>query len=1098
MKKVIWFVFASLLVTFTSCQYDDSALKEDISDLKERVGTLETKVKALSETTIPGLQTIVNNLQKKVFVDKVTPTEDGYTISFSDGTTANITNGVIGHDGHSPLVGVKLEDGVYYWTIDGELVNGEDGKPLPVQGAAPQFRITDGVLEVSFDGTTWGPVSVTGNPIIVKIDRSGANCIITLSDGSTITVPVSNPFALVIDADLAGLGISANSSLAVPYSVKGAAALDNVTVDVLSSTAGISAKVNATTAIQGEIIITATDVTTGKIFVYADNNQGKTNIKSITLETGTLTGVAEVERIAADGGTIPVSVTTNIAYSINVSDGAESWIHVPAITKATHTDNLEITIDANTTAAYRYGTVALVNTATGEAIETWDIVQDPVAGEPVDIASIRKLPDGEAVSATGIVSAASKKGALIIDANGAYLYVTTATPVAIGDEINFAGVKKTDEQTNLVYVETTTVEVASSDNEIYELDQMYIGYGENYNSIKTGTAGILSKVEDEYVLTTPYIPAIMIETPLDEAAFEALVDKPVIVEGYTNGVFVDLDEAFNFIGYYNFIANSVKGIEFTENPAWTLTYNGTISESYGGTVYEMEDILNTVTEGSQDYYAYYGITIYSEEDLAEAGSIANLAMKEALNVSDNIIFYFSRYGETIEDDARIETGSFYPDAVDYGKYIVFATGLDENGYPTGKYAYLEFEKVDPHVPALYEDFLGTMVLDGKTIWTIEEKVNGESYTVTGINGQGDYAVEAKFVDGYFHFVEQNVVAETETTAGVYLAGVFNKSSVLYPMRPDVEPSTLFTVSYLTDGSIAAEAQTGPSGYKFESFTFLSVAAGSITGNTALVSIPTEIEITKEAVVIDPLQVEYTTGDRIGRAEKEELFAKKWIVMGDLEGEEGFAGKREYLSLAQIAEAEDKADDVDLVTVSGLSLGFADGDDKIEFEWYNGYLYFLTGNTVTWLFNDTYYLRFVQYSSKYGLFKYDYYNIGVKVADGIIAFVDTDGYGVDQFALEAYSDEACTDDLGYLLMFKNMLFVDLDVYETLSNATAAIKNIDPMTLRKAAAEANIAIKAKKRGSLAPAGKEVSLTVATVPAASDKEHRTTQRTRAELVK
>ena len=40
MKKVIWFVFASLLVTFTSCQYDDSALKEDISDLKERVGTL--------------------------------------------------------------------------------------------------------------------------------------------------------------------------------------------------------------------------------------------------------------------------------------------------------------------------------------------------------------------------------------------------------------------------------------------------------------------------------------------------------------------------------------------------------------------------------------------------------------------------------------------------------------------------------------------------------------------------------------------------------------------------------------------------------------------------------------------------------------------------------------------------------------------------------------------------------------------------------------------------------------------------------------------------------------------------------------------------
>lgn len=71
-------------------------------------------------------------MEGKVYVSKVDPIADGYRITFSDGTTAEIKNGAAG--AAAPVIGIdKDTDGLYYWTrtIDGKtewLLNEENEK----------------------------------------------------------------------------------------------------------------------------------------------------------------------------------------------------------------------------------------------------------------------------------------------------------------------------------------------------------------------------------------------------------------------------------------------------------------------------------------------------------------------------------------------------------------------------------------------------------------------------------------------------------------------------------------------------------------------------------------------------------------------------------------------------------------------------------------------------------------------------------------------------------------------------------------------------------------------------------------------------------
>ena len=217
MKKTFTFLMVALLgFALTGCR---QKIWDEIDKLDDRVTALEDAVKKTNKD-ISALQAIVDALQKNVYVTDVITTSEGYTIQFSDGTSAVISNG---QDGvNAPVISVRQDtDGFYYWTLDGEWLivdgkkvraNGKDG----VDGTngingkdaiTPQVRINEDTKEweISTDGgLTWIPTGVIAEgkdgedgSVIVGGDSEGSlfesvdtsskeYVIITLADGTEL------------------------------------------------------------------------------------------------------------------------------------------------------------------------------------------------------------------------------------------------------------------------------------------------------------------------------------------------------------------------------------------------------------------------------------------------------------------------------------------------------------------------------------------------------------------------------------------------------------------------------------------------------------------------------------------------------------------------------------------------------------------------------------------------------------------------------------------------------------------------------------------------------------------------------------------------
>lgn len=64
------------------------------------------------------------------------------------------------------------------------------------------------------------------------------------------------------------------------------------------------------------------------------------------------------------GGTLPVTIERNVAYTVEISTDAQAWIH-PVATKALVSEQLAFDIDENTTELLRYGEIYLKGKASG-------------------------------------------------------------------------------------------------------------------------------------------------------------------------------------------------------------------------------------------------------------------------------------------------------------------------------------------------------------------------------------------------------------------------------------------------------------------------------------------------------------------------------------------------------------------------------------------------------------------------------------------------------------------------------------------------------------------------------------------------------------
>jgi hypothetical protein len=306
-------LFVACLAVIAVACYDDTELKNQISELEARIDALEIVKEAYE-----------NNF----FITSVAEIANGYTISFSNGKTATITNGINGTNG---------EPGK----------DGEDGDTLIESIVVGQYEVT-----------------------------------FTLTDGRVITIPIGSPLSIEFDtADL--VAMSPSSTRSINYTVTSIA--DKVVVEVDAS-ADIKAKVTPKdqTGFSGKIQITTGAVIDeySKVIVFVSNGD-KVIMRAIYFEESGLQVEEDATEKEApgDGGEMVLEFLSNVECEVVIPTEAQSWISVVPATRALETQTITLDIKPNDTEEPRSAVVTVQSEDGALSIE-YTISQEAGTPEP--------------------------------------------------------------------------------------------------------------------------------------------------------------------------------------------------------------------------------------------------------------------------------------------------------------------------------------------------------------------------------------------------------------------------------------------------------------------------------------------------------------------------------------------------------------------------------------------------------------------------------------------------------------------------------------------------------------------------------------------
>ena len=421
MKKLFYFIIAAVFAVGCSEAYDDSALTGRVDNLEDRVSKLEILCSQMN-TNILSLQTLVNALSQNDYITNVAPIsrngeEVGYTITFKSGKTITIyhgedgkdgqdgadgkdgingengADGKDGKDGSTPIIGVKLFNGVYYWTLNGEWLLDDDGNKIKAvgtdgkDGITPQLKIEEGYWYISYDnGSSWkqlgkatgedgkdgqdGKDGKDGDSFFQSVTQDDEYVYFTLADGTQITLAKEQ--ALEITFNTEECFVNGGESYEVTYTITGAdadtkvaaMAQDNYTVKVVP----IDYK-------SGKIVVTApsADITESQVLVFV--SKGTQTIMRVLYfaEKVILTVSTDSVALEYDDTTFEVKVTTNLDYTVHIPEEASSWLSV-ASTRAIREETLSFAVEENTTAERRSTIVELRNN--GKTVQSIAVSQD--------------------------------------------------------------------------------------------------------------------------------------------------------------------------------------------------------------------------------------------------------------------------------------------------------------------------------------------------------------------------------------------------------------------------------------------------------------------------------------------------------------------------------------------------------------------------------------------------------------------------------------------------------------------------------------------------------------------------------------------------
>ena len=393
MKKILLTLLSAAALLVCACdKYDDTPLRNELSSLEQRVKNLEDLCSKLN-TNIASIQTLMQNIDSKIAIERVVtlPDNEGYLITFSDGASITVYNGLDGKaggkgdkgdkgdqgdPGEAPAIGVAQEDGVLYWTVNGEWLLDDEGNKIPVvgpkgdqgeqgeqgepgkngsngsngtngkngeNGVTPQLKIEDGKWMVSYDnGSSWKEVTTSGdnpyNTMALTIEETEDAYIITL-DGESYTISkaaeAAVTFQIKVDSDEVAIS---GESVKLSYTLTGG---DETTHVVAEGSVRAEVDESACT-----VTIYGDADTEGYVILRAiRNSDGVYSAQYISVSGGVLEILeGESFEVPAAGQDIEVKVKTSMEYDfVDVPD----WITVSPETKTVRTEIRTLTVAAN-------------------------------------------------------------------------------------------------------------------------------------------------------------------------------------------------------------------------------------------------------------------------------------------------------------------------------------------------------------------------------------------------------------------------------------------------------------------------------------------------------------------------------------------------------------------------------------------------------------------------------------------------------------------------------------------------------------------------------------------------------------------------------
>lgn len=333
MKKTLVSLLAITLCLAACEKYDDSALVERIDQLDSRVQELETKLVQVS-SNINSLQSAIATLQSQDYVTDVKPLYGkdgvsiiGYQIIYK---TAPATNLYISYP---ETLGMKQENGVYYWAIGDQFVL-IDGQKVRVSAQTPQIKQENGAIYASFDGgKTWNKVSD-----VVEFSYDDES--VTIKVGTeTVSIPLVQTFSLKVETTKVSFTpVEEGYSAEIPYTIKGAKEGDEIVVLPTYVSEGWTVEMG-----EGKFTVSS-KLSEGTIVLTAVNNTtGATSSQAISFSANQLSVSYEALLVAGGDTTAEITVTTNVDYTV---EPAVEWITVPS-TKGLRVETVTLAIAAN-------------------------------------------------------------------------------------------------------------------------------------------------------------------------------------------------------------------------------------------------------------------------------------------------------------------------------------------------------------------------------------------------------------------------------------------------------------------------------------------------------------------------------------------------------------------------------------------------------------------------------------------------------------------------------------------------------------------------------------------------------------------------------